>query len=103
VRFDLDALLGNAGMVPLLLAALLLVRGLPAVLYRLDARRTLAAGLLQATSLPFIVTATAIGTELGLLDAAQSAALVGAGLLSVLLFPLLGLAVLKSAPRMALA
>jgi Kef-type K+ transport system membrane component KefB len=103
VRFDLDALLGNAGMVPLFLAALLLVRGLPAVLYRLDARRTLAAGLLQATSLPFIVTATAIGTELGLLDAAQSAALVGAGLLSVLLFPLLGLAVLKSAPRMALA
>jgi hypothetical protein len=41
--------------------------------------------------------------ELGLLDAAQSAALVGAGLLSVLLFPLLGLAVLKSAPRVALA
>jgi Kef-type K+ transport system membrane component KefB len=103
VRFDLDALLGNVSMVPLFLAALLLVRGAPALLYRLDARRTVAAGLLQATSLPFIVTATAIGTELGLLDAAQSAALVGAGLLSVLLFPLLSLAVLKSAPRMALA
>jgi Kef-type K+ transport system membrane component KefB len=100
VRFDLDALLGNLAMVPLFLAALLLARGLPAVLYRLDARRTIAAGLLQATSLPFIVTATAIGTELGLLDAAQSTALVGAGLLSVLLFPLAAqLAINSSASR----
>ena len=97
VRFDLDALASNLGMVPLCLAALLVVRGVPALLYRLDARRTLAAALLQATSLPFIVTATAIGTELGMLDAGQSAALVGAGLLSVLLFPVAGVAVLSLA------
>jgi len=103
VKFDLDALLGNVAMVPLFLAALLIVRGAPALLYRLDARRTLAAGLLQATSLPFIVAATAIGTDLGLLDAAQSAALVGAGLLSVLLFPVTGLAALRSAPRAIMA
>ena len=103
IKFDLDALLGNVGMVPLFLAALLVVRGVPAALYRLDARRTLAAGLLQATSLPFIVAATAIGTSLGLLDAAQSAALVGAGLLSVLLFPVAGLAMLRRAPRAMMA
>ena len=50
-------------MVPVFLAALLLVRGVPALLYRrvLDARHTVVAGLLQATSLPFIVAATAIG------------------------------------------
>ena len=54
-------------MVPVFLAALLLVRGLPALLYRrmLDSRRTLVAGILQATSLPFIVAASAIGLELG--------------------------------------
>ena len=46
------------------------------------------AGLLQATSLPFIVAATAIGSELGAIDAAESSALVAAGLLSVLIFPL---------------
>ena len=56
-------------------------------------------GILQATSLPFIVAATAIGLELGLLDAAESAALIGAGLLSVLIFPLLGLTLLRGAPE----
>jgi Kef-type K+ transport system membrane component KefB len=103
VRFDLDALVANASnlaMVPVFLIALLLVRGVPALLYRgvLGGRRTLVAGVLQATSLPFIVAATAIGLELGLLDAAESAALIGAGLLSVLVFPLLGLTLLRGAP-----
>jgi Kef-type K+ transport system membrane component KefB len=100
VRFDLDALVAeasNLAMVPVFLAALLVVRGLPALLYRrvLDARRTAVAGILQATSLPFIVAASAIGLELGLIDAAESAALIGAGLLSVLLFPVAGLALLR--------
>ena len=53
------------------------------------------AGLMQATSLPFIVAATAIGMELDLIDAAGSAALIGAGLLSVVLFPLGGLLLLR--------
>jgi hypothetical protein len=54
---------------------------------------------MQATSLPFIVAATAIGIQLGLIDAAASAALIGAGLLSVLIFPLTGLLLLRrSAP-----
>jgi hypothetical protein len=51
---------------------------------------------MQATSLPFIVAATAIGQELGLIDAAGSAALIGAGLLSVLCFPLAGLILLRA-------
>jgi Kef-type K+ transport system membrane component KefB len=103
VRFDLDALVAeasNLAMVPVFLAALLVVRGLPALLYRrvLDARRTVVAGILQATSLPFIVAASAIGLELGLIDAAESAALIGAGLLSVLVFPVIGLALLRVTP-----
>src|SRR3954466_12257107 len=93
VRFDLNALTASASnlaMVPVFLAALLVVRGLPALLYRrsLDGPHVAIAGLMQATSLPFIVAATAMGIELGLIDAAASAALIGAGLLSVLLFPL---------------
>jgi Kef-type K+ transport system membrane component KefB len=100
VRFDLDALTAstaNVLMVPIFLAALIAARGVPALVYRraLDGRRTVIAGLLQATSLPFIVAATAIGLELGLIDAADSAALIGAGLLSVLLFPLGGLLLLR--------
>jgi Kef-type K+ transport system membrane component KefB len=100
IRFDLGALTASGSalaMIPLFLLALVLVRGLPALLYRelLDRRETLAAGLLQATSLPFLVAATAIGRELGLLGAGEAAALVGAGLLSVLLFPAAGLALLQ--------
>src|SRR6185312_2500292 len=71
VRFDLDALtasVSNLAMVPVFLAALVAARGLPALLYRrrLGTRRSVIAGLMQATSLPFIVAATAIGAELDL-------------------------------------
>jgi Kef-type K+ transport system membrane component KefB len=100
VRYDLDALLASAStvlMVPIFLAVLLVVRGVPALLYRrvLGARQALIAGLLQATSLPFIVAATAIGLQLKLIDAAGSAALIAAGLLSVIVFPVTGLALLR--------
>jgi Kef-type K+ transport system membrane component KefB len=102
LRFDLDALFGGTDaliMVPIFLAALILVRGLPAVLYRgfLPSGQAAVAGLLQATSLPFIVTAAAIGVDLGLVDEAESAALIAAGLLSVVIFPLAALALLSGA------
>jgi hypothetical protein len=53
-----------------------------------------AAGLLQATSLPFLVTVTQIGVELGELRPDTAAALVTAGLLSVVIFPLAALSIL---------
>jgi predicted Kef-type K+ transport protein len=52
------------------------------------------AGLLQATSLTFIVAASQIGLELGLISKASGAALIAAGLLSVLIFPILALTLL---------
>ena len=102
LRFDLDALLedaANLAMVPIFLAALLVVRGLPALVYRsfVGERRAAVAGVLQATSLPFIVAATAIGMELGALGAAEGSALIAAGLLSVVIFPLAGLTLLRRA------
>ncbi|MDQ2911005.1 MAG: cation:proton antiporter [Actinomycetota bacterium] len=101
IRFDLDALFASGSTlarVPIFLAALLAVRGLPALLYRplVSARETVAAGLLQATSLGFFVVAGQIGMELGLLSRANGAALIAAGLLSVILFPLGALTVLRS-------
>jgi Kef-type K+ transport system membrane component KefB len=100
LQFDLRALFASPSTVlrlPLLLLALLAVRGLPAIVYRRVASRSrlLAAGLLQATSLPFIVAASAIGTGLGLIAPATAAALVGAGLLSVVLFPTIALTLLR--------
>ena len=101
MRFDLGALTDSAStlaMVPLFLAALLVVarpaRRCSTAGCSTGARRVVA-GLMQATSLPFIVAATAIGRELGLIDAGEAAALVGAGLLSVLIFPAVGLALLQ--------
>ena len=100
LEFDLRALLSSSSSLlrlPLFLIALLAVRGLPAVLYRgvVPGRRLVAAGLLQATSLPFIVAATTIGLDLRLISAASGAALVGAGLVSVIAFPALALMLLR--------
>lgn len=100
MELDLRALFGSGSalLIPVFLLALLLARGLPAWLYRarIGARGAVAAGLLQATSLPFIVAATEIGRELGALDPATGAAFVVAGLLSVVLFPLLALTLLRA-------
>ena len=84
--------------VPIFLAALLIVRGLPALLYRPFAERrgqVLAAGLLQATSLSIPVVAGQIGLTLGLISPQSHVALVAAGLLSVLVFPLVALPLLQ--------
>ncbi len=70
VSFPLKALLTNPvalAEVPLFLVALLVVRGLPALLYRRSTgtRRAEAAGLLQATTLTFVIVATQIGLATG--------------------------------------
>jgi Kef-type K+ transport system membrane component KefB len=106
VSYDLDALTSSSSTllrVPIFLAALFAVRGLPALLlYRalLPRGRAAVAAFLQATSLPFIVASVAIGLELGLITAANGAALIAAGLLSVLIFPAAALTLLKRDPRM---
>ena len=97
VRFDLDALLGSLSAllwVLCFLVGLLVVRALPCVLYRtrFGDRRAAVGGVLQATSLSFPVVAAHIGQEIGQLDAETGAALVAAGLLSVVLFPAVALA-----------
>jgi Kef-type K+ transport system membrane component KefB len=104
LKFELNALFANAtnlARVPIFLAALLVARGLPALLYRSVTTRTetIAAALLQATSLSFLVVAAQIGVQLGLIRPAASAALIAAGLLSVLLFPLAALTLLPGAEQ----
>ena len=105
LTFNLSVLFASASTalrVPLFLLALLVVRGLPAVLYRsaLPSIRDVAAvGLLQATSLPFIVAATTIGLALHAIRPANAAALVAAGLLSVIIFPTIALQLLRSSAK----
>jgi Kef-type K+ transport system membrane component KefB len=88
---------GTLARVPVFLAALLLVRGLPALLYRpllTSRRQVVTAGLLQATSLSIPVVGGSIGVTLGLIRPENYVALVAAGLLSVIVFP-----IFTSAPR----
>ena len=97
MTFDLAALAvpSTLALVPLFLALLLVVRGLPGLLAAprgaswADRR---AIFLFSATGLPVIVAVTTIGVREGALTTGVSAALVAAGMLSVLLFPLIALA-----------
>jgi Kef-type K+ transport system membrane component KefB len=85
-------------LVPVFLVALLVVRGLPALLYvRVVGRtRAIAAGFMQATSLTFIVVATVIGVQTNHQRSSTAAALVVAGLLSVVIYPPVALRMLRS-------
>jgi hypothetical protein len=77
----------------------LLLRVVPIAVYRpfVQRRRHLiAAGLMQATSLSVPVVAGAISVGLGLMSKSNYAALVAAGLLSVLIFPLAALKLLPT-------
>ena len=103
LTFDLDALLTDPQTLVLLavfLILLLVVRGSSTLftsrnLVPADRRAVL---LLGATGLPIIVAVTGIGVDAGLLAVGPATALVGAGMLSVLLFPLIGLALHRQAP-----
>ena len=97
VQFNVRALFAHASslaLVPLLVLAIVVVRGGPALLYRraVGTRPALAAGLLQATTLTFPVVVADLGLALGLLSPATAAALIGASLVSVLVFPAVALA-----------
>jgi Kef-type K+ transport system membrane component KefB len=72
----------------------LVVRGVPAlVLYRrvLDQRERIALGFLTSTQLPLVLAITTIATETGHMRTSTAAALVGAAVLSTLVFPVVGL------------
>jgi Kef-type K+ transport system membrane component KefB len=100
LTLDLSGLVAHPAAlvaVPGFLLALLVVRALPVLAFRaeLERRELVAVGLLQATSLPFLLAAVEIGHEMGLLDPAVGAGLVAAGLVSVLVFPAAALTLLS--------
>ncbi len=98
MKFNLTTLI-QSPIAMLHVPLFLVTRGLPALLYRgeLAPRDQVALGLLSATALPLVVAITEIGIETGRLRPKNAAALVSAGLLSVLIFPLLAL-VLRGQP-----
>jgi Kef-type K+ transport system membrane component KefB len=103
INLDVAALVAQPsalGLVPLLVGALLLVRGLPALLFRnqLTSRGVLVLGLFQATSLPFLVAASQVGMQAQAISPDVGAALTCAGLISVMIFPTVALTQLRRLP-----
>jgi Kef-type K+ transport system membrane component KefB len=104
IAFPVEELFSNASTalrIPMFLVLLLVVRGVPALLLRKDVSRTqvVAAALMQATSLSFIVVATTLGVAIGEVRPINAASLVAAGMLSVLAFPAGALALLRREER----
>jgi len=96
MKFDISAL-WSAPLAPLqvvlLLGLLLFVRGIPLVLYKneLAQEERLPFAFYSATGLPLIVIISEIGVSSGLMPPDRAAILVSAGMLSVLLFPILAI------------
>jgi Kef-type K+ transport system membrane component KefB len=105
MTFDLDSLLTAKGLAlaALFLGLLLVARGPSAFLWRreLPGKQTAALALFGATGLPLIVAIVGIGTERGAISDAVGASLIGAGMISVLVFPLFGIRTVRSVTPMS--
>lgn len=100
IEFDLNALASTTAMLKLVLffGLFLVVRGTPALLlYRgvLGARDRAALAFYSATELPLVVAITTLAVDGGHMKASTAAGLVGAAMLSTLVFPFVGLALRK--------
>ena len=104
MAFDLDSLIESPGAfakVFMFLALFLVVRGVPALLlYRgvLGARERVPLAFFSATQLPLVVAITTLATDGGHMRSSTAAALVGAAILSTLIFPFVGLALRRRYP-----
>jgi Kef-type K+ transport system membrane component KefB len=93
-KLNIDSIAQNPLRLLVFFALLLVIRGLPQyVLYRFalpDTAERWQFTLYVATALPILVAITGLEVEAGVMLEENAAALVGAGALSVLVFPLLG-------------
>ena len=98
----MDSIVENPSLLFIFFALLLLVRGVPQFfIYRRaipQARERAGYSLYVATALPIIVAVTSVELGAGLMSTSVAAALVGAGALSVLVFPLIAQTLLPTRP-----
>jgi Kef-type K+ transport system membrane component KefB len=100
IEFDLAALgsVEAVAKLAMFFALFLIVRGAPAMLlYRsvLGTRDRAALAFYSATELPLVVAITTIATETGNMKTSTAAGLVGAAMLSTLVFPFVAIALRK--------
>jgi Kef-type K+ transport system membrane component KefB len=102
MSLDLRSIAEAPLRVVLFLGLILAVRGLPVLLiYRraLDGRQRVQTALISATALPLLVALTEIGLRNGTMLRENAAALVGAGVLTVLLLPAAAVALQRPVPE----
>jgi Kef-type K+ transport system membrane component KefB len=101
MNFDLDSLLTPSGLAlaALFLGLFVVVRGTPSLLWIRDLgpRRTLSLAAFSATGLPLIVAIVGIGIERGAIGRDVGTSLIGAGMISVLVLPLIATALTSRA------
>ena len=101
-RLDIDSIIANPSLLLIFFVLLLLVRGVPQFfIYRRaipQAKERAGYSLYVATALPIIVAVTSVELGAGLMSTSVAAALVGAGALSVLVFPLIAQTLLPKRP-----
>ncbi|HEX7995717.1 MAG TPA: cation:proton antiporter [Streptosporangiaceae bacterium] len=98
MKLAIGAIIANPLRLVVFLALLLVVRGLPALfVYRkvLPARQRLEMTFITATTMPLLIALAEIGLSDGVMLRANAAALVGAGVLSVLIYPLIAVALAR--------
>lgn len=107
ITLDMASILESPGRMLVLFAAIVVIRGLPVFFVNVravpgpwDRVRLM---LYSATGLPVIIAITAIGTSSGVMTSEGAAALVGAGVLTVLVFPLLSEVIGRWRPSAPLA
>ena len=101
MTLDVTAVIRDPLRLLLFFALLLVVRGLPSLLvYRreLAFRPRLEMTFITATTMPLLIALAEIGQRDGVMLPATSAALIGAGVLSVLVYPLIAVTLHRSAP-----
>jgi Kef-type K+ transport system membrane component KefB len=101
MTLDLKAISHDPLRMLIFLALLLVVRGLPSLfVYRrtLPPRQRVEMTFITATTLPLLIALAEIGEQDGVMLPATAAALVGAGVLSVLIYPLIAVVLHRSAP-----
>ena len=97
MTFDLDSLLTptGLGLAALFLVLFVVIRGASALLWLRDLgpRKTGSLAIFSATGLPLIVAIVGIGREQGAIADDVGTSLIGAGMISVLLLPLIATAI----------
>jgi Kef-type K+ transport system membrane component KefB len=102
MSLDLQSIIKSPGRLVVFFVLFLAVRGLPALLFyrrELPMRGRVQLMLLTATALPLLVALAHIGLESGTMLPENAAALVGAGVLSVMVFPAVAVGLRRSDER----